>query len=418
MREERPGTEPVAAASGRALLALEGKRPRRPSEIYLPVEDKPATRASWQGVALSGVFLIAIALPLAGMILGLDSTFVLVENRALASRPELKLDRAGLAEFPAKFEAFFNDQFGFRKRLIHWLNVIKVAGLGVSPSPKVILGQDGWLFHGDLYLDYYRAVSPFTPSKLVMWQQLLESRRDWLAARGIPYLLVFVPIKSTMYPEYMPRVYNRLSAESRLDQLKAHLKTHSNLTILDLREPLLAAKSDGQIYYRTDTHWNNRGAYAGYARIMDALSAWFPQLEAIPRSEFREETFSEPGRNLALMLAMSDYYRDNYSDFKLMKPALPMKCSEPADRGGPPRNVRTGGPDIVYEHPDRKLPRAVMFRDSFATWLIPLLSEHFQRIVFSWQYTMERELVEREQPDVVIQEMAERALMNHDLPSQ
>ena len=46
-----------------------------------------------------------------------------------------------------------------------------------------------------------------------------------------------------------------------------------------------------------------------------------------------------------------------------------------------------------------------MFRDSFATWLIPLLSEHFQRIVFSWQYTLERELVERERPDVVIQEM-------------
>ena len=59
-----------------------------------------------------------------------------------------------------------------------------------------------------------------------------------------------------------------------------------------------------------------------------------------------------------------------------------------------------------------------MFRDSFATWLIPLLSEHFQRIVYSWQYTMERGLVEREHPDVVIQEMAERVLMNWDVPDQ
>ena len=201
---------------------------------------------------------------------------MLVENRALASRPELKLDRAVLAGFPARFEAYFNDQFGFRKRLIHWLNIIKVAGLGVSPSSKVVLGRNGWLFHGDLYLDYYRAISLSRRAKLAMWQQLLESRRDWLAARGIPYLVVFVPTKSTMYPEYMPRVYNRVDRESRLDQLKAHLKTHSTLTILDLREPLLAAKSDGQIYYRTDTHWNNRGAYAGYARIMEALSAWFP----------------------------------------------------------------------------------------------------------------------------------------------
>ena len=165
MCEERPGTQPVASSSGRALLALDDKRPRRPSEIYRPVEDEPATRASWQGVALSGVFLIAIALPLAGMILRLDSKFMLVENRVLASRPELTLDRAALAEFPAKFEAYFNDHFGYRQRLIHWLNIIKVAGLGVSPSPNVILGQDGWLFHGGLYLDYFRAVEPFTPSE-------------------------------------------------------------------------------------------------------------------------------------------------------------------------------------------------------------------------------------------------------------
>ena len=57
-------------------------------------------------------------------------------------------------------------------------------------------------------------------------------------------------------------------------------------------------------------------------------------------------------------------------------------------------------------------PRAVMFRDSFATWLIPFLVDHFRRITFSWQYTFDRELVEKEHPDVVIQEMVERVLMD------
>ena len=59
-----------------------------------------------------------------------------------------------------------------------------------------------------------------------------------------------------------------------------------------------------------------------------------------------------------------------------------------------------------------------MFRDSYATWLIPLLSEHFRRIVFTWQYTLDRVLVEQEHPDVVIQEMLERTLMlDASLPS-
>jgi hypothetical protein len=282
----------------------------------------------------------------------------------------------------------------------------------------VILGQNGWLFHGGLYLDYYRATEPFTSKKLEMWRRLLESRQDWLAARGIPYLLVFVPIKSDIYPEFMPRVYHRLRAESRLDQLKAHLIAHSSLKLLDLREPLLAAKSEGQIYYRADTHWNNRGAYAGYARILETLSSRFHQLDPIPRSTFSEHIYTDPARNLALMLAMSNAYRESYSDLKLIRPRLAHEVSETIARGGPPAELWTGGPDIVFECPDRTLPRAVMFRDSFATWLVPLLSEHFQRIVYSWQYTMEHKLIERERPDIVIQEMVERALMNDDLPSQ
>ncbi len=42
--------------------------------------------------------------------------------------------------------------------------------------------------------------------------------------------------------------------------------------------------------------------------------------------------------------------------------------------------------------------RAVMFRDSFASRLIPFLSEHFSRILYQWQNDFDPELVRREQP--------------------
>jgi hypothetical protein len=367
---------------------------------------------------LSLVFVTSIALPLAGMILGLDSAYVLAENRSLASRPALQLTRAGLAAFPPGFEAYFNDQFGFRKRLIHWLNTLKVVGLGVSPSPKVILGGNGWLFHGGMDLDFYRAARPFGQAQLDTWQRLLESRRDWLAERGVPYLVVFVPTKSTVYAEYMPRVYDKLRVESRLDQLIGHLRARSDLSILDLRGPLLAAKSRGLVYYRADTHWNNRGAYTGYTKITEALSGWFPRLGVIPISAFREQRCAEPARDLALMLAMADYYDESCDDIQLTGRKRAHEVTDNAGAGTAARVARTRQPDIVYESPDRELPRAVMFRDSFATWLIPLLSEHFRRIVFSWQYAFDRELVERERPDVVIQEMVERVLMDGYVPAQ
>ena len=97
---------------------------------------------------MSVVFLGAITLPLAGLLFGLDSSFVLEENRSPAPRPALEMTRAALVEFPSKFEAFFNDHFGFRKRLIHCLSLAKVACLGVSSSPNVIVGGGGWLYFG------------------------------------------------------------------------------------------------------------------------------------------------------------------------------------------------------------------------------------------------------------------------------
>ena len=65
------------------------------------------------------------------------------------------------------------------------------------------------------------------------------------------------------------------------------------------------------------------------------------------------------------------------------------------------------------EREDSQIPRAVVFRDSFSTALIPFLSEHFGRIVYLWQYDLDAEVIERERPDVVILQMTERALASH-----
>jgi hypothetical protein len=321
--------------------------------------------------ALITVFVTAITLPLAGLLLQFDAGIKLQENRTLATRPEFKLERAALAEFPARFETYFNDQFGFRRRLIHWLNIGKVLGLGVSSSPKVVLGRDGWLFYG---------------------------------------VVVVAPNKSTIYPEFMPAALNRVNPRSRLDQLMDHLGKHSNLTVIDLRSPLLEAKERRQVYYRTDTHWNNQGAYSGYEQIMNIIARSLPRIKTMPRTDFQEVAVLLPGRDLAAMLGLEDVYQENFVELVHVGP---WKARQ-VEGGIPGEGPRVLGikPRHAFEHPDAGLPREVMFRDSFASWLIPFLSEHFSRIVFSWEYSFDRGLVEREHPDVVIQEMVERTLIN------
>jgi hypothetical protein len=65
---------------------------------------------------------------------------------------------------------------------------------------------------------------------------------------------------------------------------------------------------------------------------------------------------------------------------------------------------------LVTEIPDSTLPRAVIFRDSFVSSLVPFLSEHFSRAVYVWQNDFDAETVVKERADVVIQEIVGRHL--------
>ena len=77
----------------------------------------------------------------------------------------------------------------------------------------------------------------------------------------------------------------------------------------------------------------------------------------------------------------------------------------------PAGGYATGGDGrIVTEIPGSSLPRAVIFRDSFASALAPFLSEHFSRAVYLWQNDFDADIVLQEHPDVVIQEIVGRHL--------
>jgi hypothetical protein len=59
----------------------------------------------------------------------------------------------------------------------------------------------------------------------------------------------------------------------------------------------------------------------------------------------------------------------------------------------------------------RHLPKAVLFRDSFFTKLVPFFAPHFRRSVYYWQYKFDCAVIDQEKPDIVIQQIAERELM-------
>ena len=72
----------------------------------------------------------------------------------------------------------------------------------------------------------------------------------------------------------------------------------------------------------------------------------------------------------------------------------------------------TWGVGLTTEIQDDRLPKACIFRDSFCTHLIPFLSEHFKTAHYVWRYDFDKVMLEREKPDIVILEVAERLVLN------
>jgi hypothetical protein len=350
------------------------------------------------------VFLVAICLPATDALLDLDPTR-LAEHRRLAPPPVSRLSQPIEVSYTGAFESWWNDGFGFRRSLVVAYSRTLLA-LGVSSTPSVIIGKSGWLFFaGDEALASYRAVRPFTEAQVMQWQRRMEQRQAWLAERGIRFLLVIAPNKETIYPEFMPARLNRVRETTRLDQLMAQMRARSSVAIIDPRGALRSAKAGGgALYFRTDTHWNDAGAWLLHREILKQLHAWYPEVEAAPAVPLIRVSGGWSG-DLATMLGLEGRLAE---DRLLLEPP---RISREADPG--PRPLDSQRRLSAAERPLASRLRVVMFHDSFGLSLQPLLSESCSRIVFSsgptdWRLNFDPALVERERPAVVIQEIAER----------
>jgi alginate O-acetyltransferase complex protein AlgJ len=328
----------------------------------------------------------------------------------LAPLPRFQANLASLARFLPAYRDYFVDHFAFRERLIHWHGRMELQAFGLSCSPLAVAGKRGYFFSGhSSFTEIYRGERPFTETQLIRWQRLLEERDEWLRSRGAHYALALVPVKQSIYPELLPARLRVTGAVSRTDQLVQWMRQHSPVRVLDLRDAVRRAKGDGDLYLKTDSHWTDLGAYAGYQELINRLRDWYPSLSPQPRQQFRRETVTLKGGDLARFMGLRFMLNDEAID---LRPVPSRRARDDQGREIRSESLLQPGSTAVFHCPGAPIARAVVVHDSFAWRLAPFLAEHFGRGVFHWSYPLDRGLLEREHPDLVLQEMVENELMD------
>lgn len=365
--------------------------------------DRFTKRICWTGnVALALLFLAILFVPLADSFLEIDHT-VLKEKRQLAAAPAVSLSWQTLRNFPRQFDDFYRDHFGFRARLIRWLSIARTKGIGASGRHDVLIGKDEWLYYAPTPMVHsMRRTQPFTPRELAQWRNLIEEAHHWCRGHNIPFLFLVAPEKSTIYPEYLPDHLQPVGGATRMDQFFAYISANSDLPFLDVRGALLDAKAREQVYLRTDTHWTPAGSHVVYSEIIDRLRDWFPSLQPLPRDAFREKPHTAPGGDLAGMLGVPDWFMES----SLLLPHIGGTRYKERPYGNPiTKDFRT---PVLLENPKGAPFKVILIRDSFGNRIKPFFGETFARTILLYPMKFDTAAIEKERPDVVIWEMAER----------
>lgn len=361
-----------------------------------------ATRAhvfDWLTVVLFGVVLLA---PTADYLVRSDSERGPgPELRLAAPRPEAPRSLADLAAYPARYEAYWKDSFGLRDVLLRWHSALKVFVFGVSPDSTHVIGKDRWIFNdNNRIIDNWRGATPLREEELEQWKQRIERRRDTCAKIGAHYLFSLAPDKPQIYPDYLPDRYNKVGP-SRMDQVFDHVRQHSDADILDLRPTLRALRVDDKpgdyVYYALGTHWQKRGALAGYNQMVAHLQPRFPSLLLQPAAN--HQPMSAPGGDSeARNMYIGDLLQQLQHGLMLRE-----RRARLVTRSDQPRRV-------TYEIDDPSLPRVVIFHDSFGLDLEDEWSETCSRLTMVHSYDFDIGLIRSERPNLVIEFIVERSL--------
>ena len=156
-------------------------------------------------------------------------------------------------EWTAAYEAAFNKSLAIRQPSIDTWGVLEYS-LYKNGRDGVLVGKEGWLFTGEEF-KFYPDAEQGIQEKL----ELASTAQAQLAQQGINLIVAIIPSKSRVYSENLGRYtlpsYNQDLYSRFIKELKSR-----KITVVNLLEPLSTAKSQAEVFLKTDTHWTPFGA--------------------------------------------------------------------------------------------------------------------------------------------------------------
>lgn len=238
-------------------------------------------------------------------------------------------------------------------------------------------------------------------------------------------IVAIVPNPATVYYDehrdylYAGKVDSEAFPENAAYQYIAYMNSHSDEQspiVLDLRAPLYAHK-DEKIYFSTDTHYTELGAYYCYLEIMNAVKKYHPDVKIRTLGEdYTVEYYDLEGGDMSSMVRLEG-----------LRETAPFVIANFEETGSYYHSKREDGIKVAGFHPsdwernssiDSDNPTAYFIGDSYGCYILPFIGANFSKVWTNpgvlWNYGVDYDMLKENKPDYVIFLICERNI-NSDL---
>lgn len=269
-----------------------------------------------------------------------------------------------------------------------------------STKDYVIVGKDNWLFYSRLSdgnsISCYQGTNLYSKETLAVIAENLVNQRDFLREQGVEFVLFIAPNKERIYYDEMPNQYGKPADMYAVKQLVEYLADHTDLRVVYPYDELMDARSriDENIYYKTDTHWNDIGAYIGSQALLNELGIEMPDIE-----DLDIKLTDEYGGDLAAILNLTSQLKKKDQRYTVS--------------GYDTNNIKIVSEDpfvYMYTAENADPRRIYVNRDSFANAMRLVIGSQFTETYIrnTRSYTYDDYFSYR--PDVYVYEVVERSI--------
>jgi len=264
------------------------------------------------------------------------------------------------------------------------------------PEAKFLVGKNDRLFLDNDFnavLKHHSGELNITPQKKKVWQNTLEVRKQLHEKHGSKACFLIPPDTPTIFPEDLP--FKPVSKRPVHEVLSLCEEIIGKDYAIFPDKLLKKQKSGKVIFPKTDTHWSTYGAYLAYKEICKKLD-----LFCIAEEDLEFKSVERKGD---LGSKCNPHLKSEFTSMILKKSHSKITFNNHT-------NVR--GRMQIFQNTKRKLPVCLWFGTSYSYPLLRVAKESFRKLIFIHRSPYDQEIMDYVKPDIVINEIAERFLVN------